>query len=105
MMDYERIKGLIGLCARARQTVVGEDGCVSLVRSGRAALVLVDDAISANGEKRYTDTCRTYRVKMARMPEGLIGRALGKEGRMAVAFERSGLTERLTDLTGAIAPQ
>lgn len=104
-LDTARIKGLIGLCARARQVVLGEDGCLSLIRSGRAALVLIDEQISANGEKRYTDACRTYGVKLKRLPPGLIGAALGKQGRMAAAFSQGGLTKQLMELTGATAPE
>lgn len=104
-MDENRVAGLIGLCARARLNVYGEEGCVGLVRSGRAALVLIDEALSENGRKRYTDACRSKQVKMAVLKDGLIANAVGKSGRMALALERGGLSDQLTVLTGAMVPE
>ncbi len=103
-MDENRVAGLIGLCTRARLPVYGEEGCVSLVRSGKAALVLADEGLSENGAKRYTDACRYQRVRLALLPKGLIARAVGKSGRMALALEKSGLCEQLIALTGAQVP-
>jgi len=104
-VDENRVAGLIGLAARARLNVYGEEGCVGLVRSGNAALVLIDKALSENGRKRYTDACRTKQVKMAVMKEELIARAVGKSGRMALAIEKGGLSDQLIALTGAEVPE
>lgn len=103
-MDEIRMAGLMGLANRARLTVFGEDGCVSLIRSGKAALCLVDEAVSPNGLKRYQDACKHKKVKMALLPRGMIANAVGKSGRMAVAMEKGGLTEQLAVLSGAQVP-
>ena len=104
-MDEKRVVGLIGLCARARLAVYGEEGCVGLVRSGRAALVLTDAGLSANGVKRYQDACRNRNVQMAVLAAGLIAKAVGKSGRMALALEKGGLCDQLISLTGAKVPE
>lgn len=96
-MDHalEQAAGLLGLCVRAGQAAFGEDGCVALIRTGQAALVLVDEGASENAKKRYRDSCRHYQAPLAFAPEGMIARATGRSGRMAVALKPGGLAEKL----------
>ena len=41
-LNRASLKGLMGLCVRARQAVFGQDGCLSALRSGKADLLLLD---------------------------------------------------------------
>ena len=40
---FKQVQGLLGLSARAGQLIFGESGCVTAIRAGKAALVLVDE--------------------------------------------------------------
>jgi ribosomal protein L7Ae-like RNA K-turn-binding protein len=102
--EAAQLIGLMGLSAKARQTVTGSESCIAFIRSGRASLVLIDESMSANGRKRYVDSCQTHRVKLAFVSPGLIEKALGKEGRLAVAFKANGLSDKLILLSGAGIP-
>ena len=57
-MNHEaesRVTSFLGLCLRAGRLVTGQEACVDLIRSGGAALALVDEAASANTLKRLSD--------------------------------------------------
>ena len=42
-MDREtKLRGLMGLCVRARQATFGEDGCLKSIRGGGCAVLLLD---------------------------------------------------------------
>jgi len=92
---FEKVQGLLGLSARAGQLVFGESGCVTAIRTGKAALVLVDESASDNAKKRYQDACRSHRCDMVFLPRDLLSRAVGKSGRMACACAPGPLAQRL----------
>lgn len=92
-----KVRGLIGLSARAGQLTFGEDGCVAAIRGRKAALVLVDEGASANTRKRYADCCRSYGCPLALLPEGLLAQAAGRSGRMAAACGPGPLTQGLKE--------
>ena len=45
-MDEHKLRGLMGLCARARQAVFGEDGCLKTIRAGNCGVLLLDRGAS-----------------------------------------------------------
>ena len=45
-MDDQKLSGLIGLCMRARQLVLGTDMALKAVRGGKAAVILMDEGAS-----------------------------------------------------------
>ena len=46
-MDREtKLRGLMGLCVRARQATFGEDGCLKSIRGGGCAVLLLDSGAS-----------------------------------------------------------
>lgn len=95
---FQQAKGLLGLSARAGQLTFGESGCVSAIRAGKAALVLVDEGASDNAKKRYQDACRSHQCALAFLPQGLISQAVGRSGRMACACAPGPLAQRLLQL-------
>lgn len=92
---FQEAQGLLGLSARAGQLTFGEGGCLTAIRSGKAALVLVDESASENTKKRYGDSCRTYQCPMAYLPEGMLSQAVGRSGRMAAVCAPGPLAQRL----------
>jgi hypothetical protein len=41
-----KLRGLMGLCLRARQAVFGEDGCMKTIRGGNCGVLLLDSGAS-----------------------------------------------------------
>ena len=87
--------GMLGLCARAGKLVSGEEMCVKAIRKGTVQLAIIDKGASANAKKAMGDACRSADVKLLTMPEGQLGQAIGKPGRMAAAIRDAGFAERL----------
>ena len=96
--QVEKAFGTIGLLVKSGQAVFGEDGCVALIRSGQAGLILVDEEASENAKKRYQDSCRFYHTPLAMAPAGMIARASGRSGRMAMGIKPGGLANKLMEL-------
>ncbi|MBQ2700676.1 MAG: ribosomal L7Ae/L30e/S12e/Gadd45 family protein [Clostridia bacterium] len=92
---FKQVQGLLGLSARAGQLIFGESGCVTAIRAGKAALVLVDESASENAKKRYQDACRSHECAMVFLPQDLLSQAVGRSGRMACVCPPGPLAQRL----------
>ena len=93
-----RALGMIGLAARARKLAAGEDLCVKSIRSGSAKAVLLDAGAGPNTTKSVADACRYYDVPLVKLPEGELGRAIGRSGRMTAAVLDGGMAKRILEL-------
>lgn len=93
-----KVKGFLGLCYRAGQVILGQDACVGAVRRNAAALILLDESSTGVSVKRFRNACRSHRVPLYGMPEGLIALALGKDGRKAAAVRPGTMAQKLTEL-------
>lgn len=79
-------------CASARAKLQsGGDMALAAVRSGKARVAVVDAQASANTVKKITDACIYYHVPLLTLPDGLLGAACGREGRMIAAVCDAGL--------------
>ena len=96
-MDLGRVRGLIGLCARARQGTFGEDGCLRAVRTGACAVLLLDEGASPATRKKYERACANNGVPLLILPEGLPGDAAGRPG-VAMAVKPGGLAKQLISM-------
>ena len=92
------LKGFLGLCGRAGQTVLGQDACVEAIRGETAAVVLMDEDSAPTTRKRFTDSCASHRAPLYSVPAGLIAQALGRDGRMTVVVKRGRMATKLKDL-------
>ena len=93
-----RLLGLIGLCARARELALGEAACERLIRSGACKVAFLDEGASPNARKAMENACRAYGVKLIFLPDGELGRAAGKPGRMAAATANKSFADRMIEL-------
>ncbi|PIC65595.1 hypothetical protein CSV79_00515 [Sporosarcina sp. P13] len=99
MKDATKIYQLLGLAARARKIVTGEDLVVTEVRSGNAALVVLSADASANTMKKLTNKCNTYNVeKHVFGSREDLGHAIGKEERVVLALTDKGFAKKLSEL-------
>ena len=84
-MDEKRLKGLMGLCVRARQAVFGEDGCLKCVRGGQCAALLLSGDASDATRGRYEAVCARAGVPLILLPPDFLFQATGRPGKaMAV---------------------
>ena len=94
-VNETRALQLLGLCMRAGQIVSGQEACVSAVRNGDAAVVLVDESASENTRKRMTDACQSHDTPLFFITADELGHAIGKPGRMVVALSKGSMGEKV----------
>ena len=92
-----RLRGLMGLCVRARQAVFGEDGCLKCIRGGQCGALLLDGGASAATREKYHGACRRAQAPVIELPEGLLWEATGRPG-VAMAVQKGGLADQLNGL-------
>ena len=93
-VDQNKLRGLMGLCVRARQATFGEDGCLKAVRGGTCAVLLLDSGASKATRDKYSGACANANVPLRMLPEGLLEEATGRPG-MAMAVKPGGLADQL----------
>ena len=94
-MDEKKLFGLLGLCMRAGQLALGTDMTVRAVRSGRAALLLMDGGASENLRKKLKDASVYRKVPLFELEAGFLDRAAGQSGKMAAAVLSGTLAEQM----------
>jgi ribosomal protein L7Ae-like RNA K-turn-binding protein len=67
-----------------------------MIRSGAASLALIDENAGPNTSKRLSDACGYHNVALSRLPAGMLGRSIGKPGRMAAAIQKGSLADSLS---------
>lgn len=91
----QRVISFLGLCMRAGQMTSGQDACVEAIRSGLAAIVLLDGEASENTSKRITDACHSHSTPLYSVSSGALGHAIGKKGRMVICLKEGGMADKL----------
>ncbi len=89
-----KLRGLMGLCVRARQAVFGEDGCMKTIRAGNCGVLLLDSGASKATQDKYRGVCENANTPLELLPEGLLHEATGKPG-VAMAVLKGGLASQL----------
>ena len=92
--QINKLRGLMGLCVRARQAVFGEDGCMKTIRAGNCGLLLLDSGASAATREKYEGVCRHAEVQLVQLPEGLLHEATGRPG-VAMAVLKGGMANSM----------
>ncbi|MBQ8556415.1 MAG: hypothetical protein IJ438_11170 [Clostridia bacterium] len=94
MQNFNKLRGLMGLCVRARQAVFGEDGCLKTIRAGNCGLLLLDSGASKATQEKYHGACQNANVTVGLLPEGMLHEATGKPG-VAMAVLSGGLAQQM----------
>lgn len=83
------LRGMLGLCARARKLVLGTSQVCDTLHGDAATVKIVLEAsdTSENTHKRLCDRCTFYGVPLVRLPDDgfALGHAVGKNNLSAVA--------------------
>ncbi len=99
MEPKKRIYQMLGLAARARMLITGEELVIREVRSGNAKLVIVSQDASDNTLKKLNDKCTSYNVEMHVFgTREELGHAIGKESRVVLALVDTGFASKITGL-------
>lgn len=97
----DKIKGYIGLAARAGKLAYGGEGATDAVRRGRAGIVLLAQDASDNTKKLVLNKCKSYGVTVRLYSDKqCMGAALGKREVSAVAVCDKGLSAAITKIFG-----
>ena len=95
----EAVFQLLGLAARARKVVSGEELVIREIRSNRAKLVLLASDASKNSDKKIKDKCTFYNVEYHVFGDRYqLGNAIGKEARVVIAINDSGFAKKMSSL-------
>lgn len=89
-----KLRGLMGLCVRARQAVFGEDGCMKTIRGGSCGVLLLDSGASQATQDKYRGVCQNAGTPLLELPEGLLHEATGKPG-VAMAVLKGGFASSI----------
>ncbi len=99
MGEQDKLRGALGLCARAGKLVYGIPMiCEALKKGGRSTPAAVFEAADtgANSHKRIEDRCRFYRIPLYRLPLTMaqLSETVGKAAPIgAVAVTDAGMAE------------
>lgn len=98
-MTNNAILQLLGLAARARKVISGEELVIKEIRSGKAKLVLLASDASANTSKKIKDKCTYYNVELHVFGDRYdLGHATGKESRVSLAITDTGFANKMSNL-------
>lgn len=98
-MTNTKLLQLLGLAAKARKVISGEELVVKEIRNGNAKLVLLASDASHNSSKKIQDKCTYYNVEYHVFGNRYdLGHATGKESRVALAIIDSGFAKKMSSL-------
>ncbi len=91
MINSNKVMGTLGLAMKAGSVVSGEFMTEKAIRDGSAKLVIVADDASDNTKKKFSDSCRYYKIPYAQFGDrDSLGKALGKRFRASLAVTDRG---------------
>ncbi|MEK3935040.1 YlxQ family RNA-binding protein [Sporosarcina sp. FSL W7-1349] len=99
MKPANQLFQMLGMAARARKIITGEELVVREVRSGNARLVIISKDASKNTMKKINDKCNSYNVeKHVYGTREELGHAIGKESRVVLALTDAGFAGKISGL-------
>ncbi|MFS0574186.1 YlxQ family RNA-binding protein [Sporosarcina sp. 179-K 3D1 HS] len=99
MKSSKQLFQMLGMAARARKIITGEELVVREVRSGNAHLVIISEDASKNTMKKINDKCNSYNVeKHVYGTREELGHAIGKESRVVLALTDAGFAGKVSGL-------
>lgn len=91
MVQNKKVLGTLGLAMKAGDVVSGEFMTEKAIRDGSARLVIVAEDASHNTKKKFSDSCRYYKVPYAEFGDkDSLGNAIGKQFRASLAVTNRG---------------
>ena len=91
--------GMLGLAVRSGSVLLGTFACDKGVKSGKVALLLVDDGASERTKKDMRNMCGFYGVRLiTAAPAGELSHRCGRDGLMVAGVTNKGFADRLVHI-------
>lgn len=95
----ERIYSFLGLAAKARKLISGDETCEKTIKLEKAKLVIVSEDASDNTKKKFEDMCKYRNVDLRVFGlKQLLGKFTGKDIRSVIAITDAGFAGRLKEM-------
>ncbi|MDQ0206305.1 YlxQ family RNA-binding protein [Alkalicoccobacillus murimartini] len=95
----EKWLSLLGLAARARELVTGEELVLKDVRKKSVCLVLLAGDASESTAKKVKDKCLYYNIPLQQVADrASLGAAVGKAERVVIGIKSRGFAGKITEL-------
>ena len=88
-----RLLSALGLAMKAGKVRSGELAAEKALKSGKAALAVLDSGASASTQKRWADACAYAGVPLITV--GGVGRAIGREAHMIACIADIGFAQMI----------
>lgn len=99
MNQSDRALSFLGLAARARKIISGEEMVVKGIQQGKVQLVIVATDASDNTKKKLRDKSSYYEVPFfERFEREALGHSIGKEARVVLGITDLGFSKQLEKL-------
>ena len=99
MQANKKVYNLLGLMTKSRNLVSGSFMVEKAVKDGSARLVIVSENASDNTKKLFRNKCESYQVPLYFFGNSEdLGKAMGKEERVAIAITNSGFAKSVKKL-------
>ncbi|WP_339063242.1 YlxQ family RNA-binding protein [Tepidibacillus marianensis] len=99
MNTIDKVLSFIGLAARARKTITGEELVVKAIQDQRVHFVLLSTDASENMKKKITNKCEYYEIPYRILySRDQLGLAIGKDSRVVIGITDFGFSKRLQEL-------
>ncbi|BAB06133.1 YlxQ family RNA-binding protein [Halalkalibacterium halodurans] len=98
-MSEAKWLSLLGLAARARQLLTGEEQVVKAVQNGQVTLVILSSDAGIHTKKKLLDKCGSYQIPVKVVGNRqMLGRAIGKHERVVIGVKDAGFSRKLAAL-------
>lgn len=95
----KRILSLLGLAARARKIITGEELVIKEIRQNAIRLVLLAEDAAEGTKKKVTNKCSYYKVPIRIVGNRQeLGQAIGKGERVVIGVIDQGFANKLISL-------
>ena len=94
-MEQTRLFNSLGLCRRAGKCQSGDFAASRAVESGKAKLMLLEQAAAEATKDKYAALCTRHSVPLVLVPE--VGKAIGKPGHIVMAVTDAGFARMIQD--------
>jgi len=99
MNTIDKVLTFLGLAARARRTITGEDLVVKAIQDERVYFVFLSTDASENIKKKIINKCEFYGIPYRIIySRDQLGHAIGKTDRVLVGITDLGFSKRLQEL-------
>lgn len=98
-MKHQPWVSLLGLAARARKLVTGEELVVKDIRKKNVSLVLLASDASQLTQKKIIDKCKYYNVNLKVVADRTtLGTAIGKHERVVIGVTDEGFAKKILSI-------